>query len=734
MTKNYTSKHFFLAFIFSMFISLLSGQYKEGVIRIKLKENKAALLSKAKLSKSANGYAMIGDIAMDAAMQRCKATDMKRVFRPSGKFEAKHRKHGLHLWYEITFDKSVTIENALKSFRGIQDITIMEPVHEKVKIGSDPTPFDIASLNSPANDALYDFQWHYENTGSNSGNGGGGTVDADIDLPEAWTIQTGNPNVIVAVIDGGIDVSHEDLTTNMWVNSGEIAGNGIDDDGNGYIDDVNGYGFGDGTGTIGASNHGTHVGGTVAAVTNNNIGVAGVAGGNGSGDGVRMMSCATFGGTTNAGFDEAFVYAADNGAVIAQNSWGYIQAGVFDQSVLDAIDYFIAEAGYDAAGNPAGPMQGGIVIFAAGNDGTDDEWYPGYYDAVMAVGSTDNNDNASSFSNRGDWVDIAAPGSTIVSTYPNNGYAYNSGTSMACPHVSGVAALIVSEYAGNITPTEVWSRLVNSTDPLSFDYLGSGRLNAFASLEATAAPIFPDPSKTYYIDNPRWDARLGADGSQDAFTTSRNTTGDNVEWTITPSPTEDYYYIDCVGGGNAPRIRTDLSQFADMQSTNSAGTWTRWILTDVGNGEYQLTTLKSSDYMRMRVNSTGQVETVTTGFNGDWTRFVFVEAGINTASATEKPNNADNPISATLETETENNTTQTLLYPIPAIDYLNVLVGEKNDYSKVEIVDWSGAASKVSPIMDGPHMKIDVSRLSKGVHFLRLTDTSGTSKVVRFIR
>ena len=734
MKKNYASKHYFLVFIFSMFISLLSGQYKEGVIRIKLKETKAVLISQAKLTKSAKGYAMIGDIALDAAMQRCKATDMKRVFRPAAKFEAKHRKHGLHLWYEITFDKNVPIESALKSFQAIQDISVLEPVHEKIKIGGDPIPVDAASLNSPANDAFYDYQWHYENTGSNSGNGGGGTVDADIDLPEAWTIETGNPDVIVAVIDGGIDVSHEDLATNMWVNSGEIAGNGIDDDGNGYVDDVNGYGFGDSSGTIGASNHGTHVGGTVAAVTNNNVGVAGVAGGNGSGDGVRMMSCATFGSVTNAGFDEAFVYAADNGAVIAQNSWGYIQAGVFDQSVLDAIDYFIAEAGYDAAGNAVGPMQGGIVIFAAGNDGTDDEWYPGYYDAVMAVGSTDNNDNASSFSNRGDWVDIAAPGSTIVSTYPNNGYAYNSGTSMACPHVSGVAALIVSQYAGNITPTDVWSRLVNSTDPLSFDYLGSGRLNAFASLESVGEPIFPDPNKTYYIDNPRWDVRLGADGSQDAFTTSRNTTGDSVEWTITPSPTEGYYYIDCVGGGNAPRIRTDLSQFADMQSTNSAGTWTRWSLTDVGNGEYQLTTLKSSDYMRMRVNSTGQVETVTTGFNGNWTRFVFVEAGTNSASATARTNNRDDLISAATDTEVEDGNTKTLLYPIPAIDYLNVSVDEKTDYSKVEIVDWSGAALKVNPVMDGNNMKIDVSRLPKGVHFLRLTDSKGASKVVRFIR
>ena len=236
---------------------------------------------------------------------------------------------------------------------------------------------------------------------------------------------------------------------------------------------------------INADNHGTHVAGTVAATTNNNIGVAGVAGGNGSGDGVRLMSCALAFGPNSIGFDEAYIYAADNGAVISQNSWGYINPGAFDQSVLDAIDYFIAEAGYDADGNPVGPMQGGIVIFAAGNDGDDDRYYPGYYSPVLAVASTDSNDYLSSFSNFGDWVDIAAPGSSVYSTFPNDSYGYLSGTSMACPHVSGVAALIVSEFAGNITPSELRSRLIDNTDPVLFN-AGSGRLNAFAALNAEA--------------------------------------------------------------------------------------------------------------------------------------------------------------------------------------------------------------------------------------------------------
>jgi subtilisin family serine protease len=212
-----------------------------------------------------------------------------------------------------------------------------------------------------------------------------------------------------------------------------------------------------------------------------------------------MMSCAVFGAIRSGGFDEAFVYAADNGAVIAQNSWGYTAPGVYEQSVLDAIDYFIANAGYDENGDPVGPMQGGLVVFAAGNDNSDADWYPGYYDAVLAVASTNHNDVKSGFSNYGDWVDIAAPGSSVYSTYIGNSYDFLSGTSMACPHVSGVAALIVSEFGETgFAPDEVWRRLVATTESIDVQntpytgLLGSGRLNAFSSLQRDDG-IPPDP-------------------------------------------------------------------------------------------------------------------------------------------------------------------------------------------------------------------------------------------------
>ncbi len=458
------------------------GDAKSGVVRIKVDEETANYLERATMSRSQDGYLRTGRQAFDDVLIACKANTMTRVFKPlNNEYEEKHRRHGLHLWYEVKFDKTSDVNQTLDQFEGMKEVAISEPVYEKLNIGySNPAEkFIEVTLSGAPNDPLFADQWHYNNTGQT-----GGTVDADIDALEAWGIETGNSQVIVAVTDGGIDVLHEDLASNMWVNVDEIPGNGIDDDNNGFIDDVNGYGFGDDSGTIPADQHGTHVGGTVAAVTNNGIGVSGVAGGDGSGDGVRLMSLAAFGQFSTGNFEGTYVYAADNGAVISQNSWGYTSPGVFEQVVLDAIDYFIAEAGFDGVGNPVGPMHGGLVIFAAGNDGSFSDFYPGFYDPVLAVGGTDHNDDEYIFSNRGDWVDVAAPGVSVLSCLPNDSYGIFTGTSMACPHVSGVAGLIVSRNLGSITPDQVRFLITETADPLpGLEFLGSGRVNAFAALQ-----------------------------------------------------------------------------------------------------------------------------------------------------------------------------------------------------------------------------------------------------------
>ncbi|MDM8159887.1 fibronectin type III domain-containing protein [Labilibaculum sp. K2S] len=485
------------------------GKYK-GIIRIKfspksdkkVNELHQLLIDRSQLkTKSTEEFVRTNIANLDKVNQQFKANKMRRVFRDAGKFEAKHREFGLHLWYEVEFNTSTPVSQLIKSYQNVAEVSMAEGINatkqiEGVKLSeSNDIPVPTA-LPAGTNDPRFVDQWHYENTGQNNG-----TPGADISLLEAWQVETGNPNVIVAIEDGGVDYDHEDLAANMWINPGEIAGNGIDDDNNGYVDDIYGYNFADNTGDIYVGDHGTHVAGTVAAVSNNGIGVSGIAGGSGNNDGVKLMSCNVF-SASSGGFAEAYSYAADNGAVISQNSWSYTSPYQYDQAVLDGIDYFIANAGGANA-----PMNGGIVIFAAGNDNSQSRYYPAYYSNVLAVASTNKNDVKAYYSNYGTWVDIAAPGgelettnedpTAVLSTFPNDNYGVFQGTSMACPHVSGVAALVVSKYAGNITPTELRAKLVDNTDPiddLNTRYagkLGSGRLNAYKALTDDNLPSVP---------------------------------------------------------------------------------------------------------------------------------------------------------------------------------------------------------------------------------------------------
>jgi len=478
-----------------------NGNYK-NVIRIKIQDNLVnqfdALHQKKsqttnKLVPADKGFVQTNVKSLDFKNQELNAVEYKRVFRYAGKFEQRHREFGLHKWYEISFNSKNTVKQLLDAYKGLEDVEFAEPVSKKSLVQYDTHPKaknNAKALSTLPDDPYFSEQWHYHNTGQS-----GGTADADIDLPEAWELETGNTNVIVAIEDEGVDYSHEDLAGNMWVNTGEIPNNGIDDDNNGYVDDYYGYNFGDNKGPISPGSHGTHVGGTVAAETNNGTGLAGIAGGTGNNDGVRLMSVQVFGANSQGGFAEGFIYAADMGAHISQNSWG---GGGESQSINDAIDYFIANGG-----GYGSPMNGGVVIVAAGNSNVSSgaSIWPAAYPNAIAVASTDHNDVKSSFSNYGSWVDISAPGSDIASCAPDNGYQYMSGTSMACPHVSGVAALIVSHFAGNITPQGVRDLLINNADPIDnlnpsySGQLGSGRLNAYASLNGGGTP--PPPEDEY---------------------------------------------------------------------------------------------------------------------------------------------------------------------------------------------------------------------------------------------
>jgi subtilisin family serine protease/Ca2+-binding RTX toxin-like protein len=323
------------------------------------------------------------------------------------------------------------------------------------------------------NDPSFTQLWGLNNTGQS-----GGTVDADIDAPEAWDIQTGNPNLVVGVIDTGVDYNHQDLVGNIWTNPGEIAADGIDNDGNGYIDDVRGWDFAyNDNNPMDVYGHGTHVSGTIAGKGNNGIGVTGVAW-NAQIMPLKFLDDSGSGSTSNAIL--AISYATAKGVKITNNSWG---GGSFSQALYDAI-------------NAAGQL-GALFIAAAGNDyGNNNDTnphYPSSYNLanIISVASTNRTDSLSSFSNIGlISVDLGAPGSDIYSTTPGNTYSTYSGTSMATPHVSGAAALLWSQNP-TWTAQQVKTALMNTGDSLASlagKTVSGKRLNVYNALAASNLP------------------------------------------------------------------------------------------------------------------------------------------------------------------------------------------------------------------------------------------------------
>ncbi len=487
-----------LLFLFFSLLSsaVLAQEYQDGMktgtVRVKFKRSIEAKLQQLNLNTT-GAIVVSGIQAFDQVSAQLQAVQIKRVFPYAPKFEKRHRAHGLDLWFEITYSTEFSPLTAIEHYAAVAEVEKAEAVLEKRLIAG-PTKVDWskALTSEQVNDPMLADQWHYDNAGTLEDS----QVGADINLDAAWEIQKGASNVIVSIVDGGIDVDHEDLADNMWHNVEEMNGQaGIDDDGNGYVDDIYGYNFVNNSGTIIAHAHGTHVSGTISAVNNNRIGVAGIAGGSGNDDGVRLMSSQIFNdNSSSTDMAAAIVYGADNGAVISQNSWGYRNPGYYEESVIEAIDYFIEEAGqYEGS-----PMKGGIVIFAAGNDNADGAYYPGYYDKTLTVASMGADYKRAYYSNYGPWVDITAPGGDqnkgseygVLSTLTHNRYTYMQGTSMACPHVSGIAALVVSEFGGpDFTNDALKERLLSSTrnidayNPDMADNLGAGYIDALMALQ-----------------------------------------------------------------------------------------------------------------------------------------------------------------------------------------------------------------------------------------------------------
>ncbi|NBW80413.1 hypothetical protein EBR21_01540 [bacterium] len=382
-----------------------------------------------------------------------------RMKLTAGKTNAESQYEVIRLDLRDLSKKGLT--NAINSLHGLSSVVLAEPNYEVQAIGV-------------PNDAKWPSLWGMQK----------------ISAPAAWDTWQGDPNFTVAVIDTGIDYNHEDLKDNIWKNTKEIAGNGIDDDGNGYIDDVQGWNFyWVNNNPMDGNGHGTHCAGTIAGKGNNSLGVAGV------NWNAKLMPLKVL-GDDGSGFNfdiyDGIMYAANNGARVTSNSYGGGGASALISSAL-----------------ASAKAKGVLFIAAAGNESLATASYPAYYsktyDNVIAIASTESNDTLSSFSNYGDGVNIAAPGRDILSTVPNNGYQSYSGTSMATPHVAGLATLIWSKQP-NLTYLQVKDAILTTGDAIAglVGKVDTGtRINAQKALAKvmevptpTATPASPTPTVT----------------------------------------------------------------------------------------------------------------------------------------------------------------------------------------------------------------------------------------------
>ena len=482
-----------------------------GELLIKFSPEMSDILDQAQKSQTRAGKATRSGIpSTDEVLDILGSYSFERVFPVDANTEARTREAGLHLWYTVKFSKGTDLKVAAERLKQLGEISKVQ-TNGRIKRAYNTDSKRIylsdkalqqkatrAAANGEPNDPGFVSQWHYRNLGEGNydfenlnNNHVGAKAGCDVNALEAWKSCTGDPSIIVAILDEGVMYTHPDLAANMWCNPGEtVQGAKTDGDGNGYEGDLHGYNFVSESGDItwtdaNDSGHGTHVAGTIAAVNNNGIGVSGVAGGDGTpNSGVKIMSCQVFSGqnsVTLAGEARAIKYAADNGAVILQCSWGYNSS---ESSIIngytpgpatekewaetyplekEALDYFI-----NNAGSPNGVIDGGIPVFAAGNEYAGNPAFPGAYSKCVCVSAVAADYTPACYTDFGSLVTLSAPGGdleyyskigeeedeywaetaeqkgAVLSTLIQNGkpaYGYMEGTSMACPHVSGVAAL-----------------------------------------------------------------------------------------------------------------------------------------------------------------------------------------------------------------------------------------------------------------------------------------------------
>lgn len=461
---------------------------------------------------TATGTAALGIASLDAIAEEFQVEGVQQLFAGAEPRTDKGRTIDLSRYYRVRFNPDLNIDDVMEAYRGDPNVLSVEPI-------------GIHRIYATPNDGNYSGQWHLNRAN-----------DHDIDAPEAWDVETGSSNIVVAILDSGVRYFHKDLggsaasystptaaDGNMWINQAEKNGTaGVDDDGNGFVDDWVGWDFVTGATQCWSgedcsttdndprdfNGHGTHCAGNVGAINNNGYGTCAPSGGwgNGSlqptGNGVKVMACRIGYSGRYLGYEvgyvrmdfiaQAFYYAANNGAKIASCSWGSSNSG----GLAAAVDYFLAS--------------GGLIFKAAGNDGTQTADYMCARTDIISVAATDSTDNAADFTTFGTWVDISAPGTGILSAYhdhanPQSDYvAALDGTSMATPLSASVAALIWSKNP-SWTASQVRDQLYSSADNinayLSSTYLGkmgAGRINAFNAVNTGG----PTPPVAAFVGSP----------------------------------------------------------------------------------------------------------------------------------------------------------------------------------------------------------------------------------------
>ena len=477
-----------------------------GEIIIKFKPEMEEILA-AEFTRSGGTATRSGIPSTDEVLDILGAYSFERVFPVDERHEERTREAGLHMWYLVRFDEGedlCTAYERLAQLGEIEKLQYNHTIHRSYNPEATAhfiSSADLASTTTraeysqPFNDPGLYRQWCYINRGDGefAQPWAGVIAGCDAGCEEAWKLCTGDEDIIVAVMDEAVMWSHPDLEANIWINEGEELHAGKDSDNNGYKDDRYGYNFVRNTAAIswttnGSTGHGTHVAGTIAAMNDNGIGVAGIAGGRGGKGGVKIMSLQIFDGMNAANLimeARAMKYAADNGAVILQCSWGYnssksnLLMGYTPGPATEeewaatyplekeSLDYFIHNAG-----SPNGVIDGGLAIFASGNEYAAQSSFPAAYSKCISVAALAADFTPSSYTNYGPEVLLSAPGGDmeyygtpgqedaqydeqgimceqggIFSTLVLNGvagYGYYEGTSMACPHISGIAALGLS--------------------------------------------------------------------------------------------------------------------------------------------------------------------------------------------------------------------------------------------------------------------------------------------------